>query len=622
MSIKINSNISSLTAQRYLSNASDSINNTMSRLSSGLRINKAADDAAGLAIASSLKSDSRVFSQAIRNISDGVSMLSIAQGALEQLSAISTRQLELAEQAANGTYTLKQRESMHDEANALVAEWNRITQSTKFNGVSIFDQNNRSLRIQAGYQLDGSLALAFNDELSRAIGTGSFSESQTFTTASTAGRAALADFNGDGKVDMITAQDGIRLGNGDGTFGAASAVSAVAGQSSYYTSDLNNDGKADLITASATGFRIALGNGNGTFGTAQNFSISGPSGFSFADFNNDGALDIVVSEYNSGTGNNVHIFTNNGNGGFSSTANILTSDTGPISVTTADFNGDGIQDIAVSSRTNSTVGFRFGNGNGTFSAQTTTGISGLAGFTGIVGTDFNNDGYDDIVIAGSSGIRILISNGNGTFQTAINPSISGASFSSSPSVGDINGDGFTDVAVADSGANIIYSVLSNGDGTFRIGGSFNTASMPTPIQNPILADLNNDNVLDIVTGTNAGNHIFVGLSQTQDTTTIGQLNLMTQQKARAMLGQIRDNLDRVVGELGKLGSHQSRLEVASNHLRITNENSISAMSRIMDADVAEEAATFARQQILQQAASSILAQTNIQPQLALSLLRG
>jgi flagellin-like hook-associated protein FlgL len=621
MSVKINTNISSLTAQRYLSNNADSISNTMSRLSSGLRINKAADDAAGLSIALSLKTDSRVFTQGIRNISDGVSMLTIAQGALEQLSAISIRQLELAEQAANGTYTLKQREAMHDEANALVAEWNRITQTTRFNGVSVFDQNNRTIRIQAGYQLDGSIALAFNDELSRTIGTGTFQASQTFTTGSTAGRAALADFNGDGRVDMITAQDGIRLGNGDGTFGAATAISAASGQSSYFTADLNNDGRMDLIAGSASGIRIALGNGNGTFGAAQNITLAAPSGISFGDFNGDGMLDIVAPEFNGGAGNTVRVLINNGNGTFGLTGTSLSSDTGPISSTTGDFNGDGILDIAISSRVNSTVGFRFGNGNGTFSAQTSIGISGLSNFTGITAADFNNDGYDDFAIAGSNGVRILTSNGNGTFATAINPSIGGAGFSSTPSVGDMNGDGFMDVVVADTNANIIYSVLSNGDGTFRIGGTFNTSSMPTPIQNPVLADLNNDDVLDVVTGTNSGNHIFVGLSTTTETTTIGQLNLMTQERARAMMGQIRENLDRVVGELGKLGAYQSRLEVASNNLRVINENSLSAMSRIMDSDVAEDAATFTRQQILQQAATSILAQTNIQPQLALRLLQ-
>ena len=110
-SITINSNIAALNAQRRLGQSTQSLRDTFSRLSSGLRINKASDDAAGLAIAESLKVDERVFNQAIQNANDGISALSIAEGSLDALQNITTRQLELAEQAANGVNSLEQRQA-------------------------------------------------------------------------------------------------------------------------------------------------------------------------------------------------------------------------------------------------------------------------------------------------------------------------------------------------------------------------------------------------------------------------------------------------------------------------------------------------------------------------------
>ena len=105
MAIRIGSNISSLTAQRQLANSTSSLSTVFERLSSGSRINKAADDAAGLAIAETLNAKSRVYTRGVQNINDGISVVSIADAAIGALSDITTRIVELAEQSANGTYT-------------------------------------------------------------------------------------------------------------------------------------------------------------------------------------------------------------------------------------------------------------------------------------------------------------------------------------------------------------------------------------------------------------------------------------------------------------------------------------------------------------------------------------
>ena len=117
--LTINSNIPALNAQRSLGNATRQLGESFTRLSSGLRINKSSDDAAGLAISESLKSDTRLFNQGVRNLNDGLSLLNVADGALNELTNIVTRLSELAEQSSNGTFSNKQRLALDKEAQSV-----------------------------------------------------------------------------------------------------------------------------------------------------------------------------------------------------------------------------------------------------------------------------------------------------------------------------------------------------------------------------------------------------------------------------------------------------------------------------------------------------------------------
>src|SRR6185312_10185234 len=162
--IRLGTNVDSLASQSELNSATSALTQSYKRLSSGLRINQASDDAAGLAIVSQLNSTTRVFTQAVRNVNDGVSAANIAEGALNALKQISERQLELAEEAANGTYSIKQRGALNTEANALVDEYNRIVSTTTFNGMNLFDPSLGSVTIQAGYgQTTGTLQLGLSN---------------------------------------------------------------------------------------------------------------------------------------------------------------------------------------------------------------------------------------------------------------------------------------------------------------------------------------------------------------------------------------------------------------------------------------------------------------------------
>jgi flagellin len=155
----INTNIYSLNAQRNLMNSQASMQTSLQRLSSGLRINSAKDDAAGLAIAERMTAQIRGVNQAMRNANDGVSMLQTAEGAMDEISNMLQRMRELAVQAANGTVNTADRNSLQDEYAALGEEIDRIVTATEFNGTAVLDGGNT-----VTFQI-GANDVAANDQL-------------------------------------------------------------------------------------------------------------------------------------------------------------------------------------------------------------------------------------------------------------------------------------------------------------------------------------------------------------------------------------------------------------------------------------------------------------------------
>jgi flagellin len=139
MALTINTNVASLNAQRNLNNSQGLLGKSMQRLSSGLRINGAADDAAGLAISENMRGTIRCLNQAVRNANDGVSMIQIAEGALNETSNILIRMKELSEQSATGTLGSTERGYIQDEFDKLSSEIDRIALSTEFNGTKVLD---------------------------------------------------------------------------------------------------------------------------------------------------------------------------------------------------------------------------------------------------------------------------------------------------------------------------------------------------------------------------------------------------------------------------------------------------------------------------------------------------
>src|SRR4249919_3945406 len=137
MSLRINTNVDAQAAHRFLSKTSDQVSKSMERLSSGLRINKAADDAAGLGISEKMRSQIRGLAQAQKNIQDGVSMVQTAEGNLDEVHSMMQRVRELAVQYKNGSLDTNARTSIQNEVNQLASEISRIGSSASFNGTNL-----------------------------------------------------------------------------------------------------------------------------------------------------------------------------------------------------------------------------------------------------------------------------------------------------------------------------------------------------------------------------------------------------------------------------------------------------------------------------------------------------
>lgn len=160
MAITLGSNVVSLRAQRSLNTQSNALSNVYQKLSSGQRINKASDDAAGLAIADSLKADQRVASVAIRNANDGISTIAIADSALSEIGNVLSRLAELSEQSANGVFSVEQRSALSNEFVALGSEIERIATVTEFNGVKLLS-GGASVVLQVGFDSTSTSQISF-----------------------------------------------------------------------------------------------------------------------------------------------------------------------------------------------------------------------------------------------------------------------------------------------------------------------------------------------------------------------------------------------------------------------------------------------------------------------------
>ncbi|MEW8957278.1 flagellin [Clostridium sp.] len=560
----INHNMNAMNAHRNMGMNTVNSGKSMEKLSSGLRINRAGDDAAGLAISEKMRGQIRGLDQASRNAQDGISLIQTAEGSLNETHSILQRMKELSTQAANGTNTEADRSSIQDEMNQLTSEINRIGNTTEFNTQKL---------------LNGGMDSANGAKVTDAT-------SAEITLAGTVTVATSDDdltITVDGKTFNI---GGISVASADEA-GAKAAATALGEKTSggVKLSELvdikaNSAGKLTFTSKS----------------TGSNSSIK----FSAAD----PALGVAATDSNTGKNSTIerHGIEGSKELGETTTTTGTTTTTTKGSITTK--NGDSFK-VTVGSESEVTVTLNKGktydvnnDDENVASAARNELVKDIneslqqAGLSGKVSASLSNDNKlqfisetgKDIAVSGAKafGVETADEKNVKNIDQPVGPGTQGSGFNT----------------------------------TFQIGAN-KGQSMALNINDMRASALG-------ITG-NAGEAGFTKANGVTDgSTDIKQeaaLNIMTKEDASKSIETLDKAIATVSAERGKLGAYQNRLEHTINNLGTSSENLTAAESRIRDVDMAKEMMNFSKNNILSQAAQAMLAQANQQPQGVLQLLR-
>ena len=251
MGLRINQNIAAMNSYRNLSATDTQMSKSLEKLSSGFRINRAADDAAGLAISEGLRSQVGGLKVAVRNAQDGISVVQTAEGALTEVHSILQRVRDLAVQAGNDSNNADSRKAIETEATQLVSELDRIGKSTNFNGINLLDGTANTLNFQVGASGDGNSKIAVDLDpanvvaVATALTTGMYSQTGALAPATVAGNFTITQGGTAVTVDM---------GDASSTRTAGDVVNTLNSDTSFannYSAKLDDAGQ--LVVTSRTG---------------------------------------------------------------------------------------------------------------------------------------------------------------------------------------------------------------------------------------------------------------------------------------------------------------------------------------------------------------------------------
>ncbi len=567
MSLIINHNMMAANAARNLTTTYGRLSTSVQRLSSGLRINSAADDAAGLAIREMMRADIATLNQGVRNASDAISMIQTAEGAMSVIDEKLIRMKELAEQAATGTYTTAQRIIINSEYQAMAAEIDRIANATDFNGVKVLDGSLLTLHDGSGMKIH--------------FGTGNdAAEDYYFITI------------GDMRATSVT---GLQVGGGTGL------------DSVWRTTGLDMAASTDTMANS------------GTFGIQTSTDGVTWTTYGFLTVDDDDTLDDVVAKFNDGATSRGNAATNSitFDSGFSSTD--LAGDTITInghaftfstSTSTSTANTIGLQglgsvaSIAAATQFAINTWASVGNANGVYATINATASTLTVSLT-------DRDFGDNTSTLASSNTTLTL--GGATFSGGgTDTTITAAA------VEDEDGTGY-ELQITAEGNTQVRLVQTN-------GAAFTAASATvggTPTTGTTVSEMAlNTGAAAYVSDWADGDDDTEWFSRNASGAWWDGANIITQSAAQLALAQLDDAINRKDTARASLGATQNRLENTITNLQIQAENLQAAESRISDVDVALEMTEFTRNNILAQSAVAMLAQANSLPQLALQLLGG
>ena len=299
MTLSVNTNFASLSAQRNLSGSQGNLETSMERLTTGLRINSAKDDSAGLAISERMTAQINGLNQGVRNANDGISLTQVAEGALGEVTNNLQRIRELAVQSSNASNTQADRNALQSEVSQLLSEIDRVANKASFNGVSLLDGSFTGANFQVGANNGDVVTVAsITDANVAALG----SATQTTTTATEGaglGSIAISALTGYGTATV--AGNFLVAGTDIGVLGAASSAAERGGD---LVEAINNISATTGVTATSDGTNISLisastfaATGTGAV-TAVGFDVVGNSNsLTFTAANNVGIAGLSVSGY-------------------------------------------------------------------------------------------------------------------------------------------------------------------------------------------------------------------------------------------------------------------------------------------------------------------------------------
>ncbi len=581
MPLVVNTNVASLNAQRQLLQIGSELDQASERLSSGRRINSAADDAAGLAISNRQTAAIRGLDQAVRNANDGISLIQTAEGALEESTNILQRMRELAIQSSNGIYSDTDRATLNAEVQQLKAELDRIAETTAFNGQNILDGSLGEVALQVGDQSGQTMSFEIQGFSSSSLGGSGgdlIGEALTGGTsdlfAVTASDLEINDVAISSLTSSTSLNDALDTINAD-LDGKGAEVSALV------SSQGNSIGDGQLIAGTDT-LTLAVVDGDGN---SQSYVLTGTS-----------SLDELADKINSDTAITASV---------SDDGNLVLSQEGVVSISVSG-SGTKALDAAGFDGTETDSNFRLvvsdtSGGNGlkieAASGATTATVNAL-------GVNLNDDDGNTLGIA-----------------------LTASSFSDL-NAGDliVNGVEIGEISAGTSTAAMVTNVIE----------AINKVSGETGVVAFEAGDGSNDqiglratdgSVVAVEYGENATDANVLAATGLQEQNaavgagSVAGVDISTVAGAQSAIDVIDQALEQINSTRADMGAINNRLDFTVSNLSSISEKTSAARSRVVDADFASETAQLSRAQVLQQASQAMLAQANARPQQVLALLQ-
>ncbi len=652
----INTNLASMNAQRNLNQSQAAQQTALQRLSSGLRINSAKDDAAGMAITSRMSSQIAGSMQAARNANDGISLAQTAEGDLTQISANLQRMRDLSVQSANATNSASDRAALNAEVQSLAQEIDRVSQNSSFNGVKLLDGTftAQNFQVGAGATATDQIAIAaISSARTAQLGGATLTSNATLTGTAVTAALNAGDLTINGQQVGASAAGAAPGQSIDSAIQVAAAINAVSTQSGVSATANSNS----ITGAAATVFTAIA---------ANTFNVNGI---------NIGAVAAGATATGQGANLAAAINLVSNQTGVTASANATT---GAVTMTSADGRDVlvGLNSVA------STTAAAAATVKATFLTQTglLTGNVGTAGVTttvaaAAVGTASTAVAAGATVAAAAATTTpsslaiaagaLVLNTSSGAISVGAITLTSGGSTSANGNAIIAAMNAALSAATGGAAVNGVASVSTTGIITLTAGSSatglsltlgLNAADATTATANTTLlalqtgfsaAQLGTQSSGGVTAGVAADNRGTISLSSTNAAgivlsgalpgsagftagttaaagstfTSVANINISTAAGALSALSAIDGAIASVNSSRANLGAYQNRFASVVSSLQTTTENLTASRSRIQDTDFAAETAALSRAQILQQAGTAMLAQANQLPNQVMTLLR-